>query len=260
MYLAFDTETSGIHTDAQVLTAYFIILDYNFNEIDSLDLKIKYPVYSIQLKAFEVNNIDLIKHEQDAIISLDAKIKLKNFLLKHKKNKYIPLGHNIKYDLYKMKSFGIYDHVSSIFNLDTMQIAQFFKSCNKLPFNHSLSLQNLTDYFGIKPIGKLHNAECDIRLTIDLFKHFQTILNTTIQNTDLNTTILNTTIQNTTIQNTDLNTTILNTDLNTTILNTTIQNTDLNTTIQNTDLNTTIQNTTHVEKKSLRKRKLVKYF
>lgn len=178
MYLAFDTETSGIHIDAQVLTAYFIILDSNFNEIDSLDLKIKYPVYSIQLKAFQVNNIDLVKHEQEALISLDAKIKLKNFLLKHKKNKYIPLGHNIKFDLDKMRSFGIYDYVSSTFNLDTMQIAQFLKSSNKLPFNQSLSLKNLTEYYGIKPSGELHNAECDIRLTIDLFKHFQGTLST----------------------------------------------------------------------------------
>lgn len=185
MYLAFDTETSGIHIDAQVLTAYFIILDSNFNEIDSLDLKIKYPVYSIQLKAFQVNNIDLVKHEQEALISLDAKIKLKNFLLKHKKNKYIPLGHNIKFDLDKMRSFGIYDYVSSTFNLDTMQIAQFLKSSNKLPFNQSLSLKNLTEYYGIKPTGDLHNAECDIRLTIDLFKHFQKVLtqSTSQQNT-----------------------------------------------------------------------------
>lgn len=190
MYLAFDTETSGIHSDAQVLTAYFIILDSNFNEIDSLDLKIKYPVYSIQLKAFQVNNIDLIKHEQEALISLDAKIKLKNFLLKHKKNKYIPLGHNVKFDLDKMKSFGIYDHVSSTFNLDTMQIAQFLKSSNKLPFNQSLSLKNLTEYYGIKPSGELHNAECDIRLTIDLFKHFQKVITqstpSTIQETPSN--------------------------------------------------------------------------
>ena len=174
MYLAFDTETSGIHSDAQVLTAYFIILDSNFNEIDSLDLKIKYPVYSIQLKAFEINKIDLIKHDKESIISLDAKIKLKNFLLKHnnsQKNKYVPLGHNVKFDLDKMKSFGIYDHVSSLFNLDTMQISQFLKSSNKLPSNQSLSLKNLTEYFCIKPKGELHNAECDIRLTIDLLKY-----------------------------------------------------------------------------------------
>lgn len=193
MYLAFDTETSGIHTDAQVLTAYFIILDSNFNEIDSLDLKIKYPVYSIQLKAFQVNNIDLIKHEQEAIISLDAKIKLKNFLLKHKKNKYIPLGHNVKFDLDKMKSFGIYDHVSSTFNLDTMQIAQFFKSSKKLPFNQSLSLKNLTEYYGIKPTGELHNAECDIRLTIALFKQFQgTLTQSTQQQSTLSINSLDT--------------------------------------------------------------------
>lgn len=191
MYLAFDTETSGLHSDAQVLTAYFIILDSNFNEIDSLDLKIKYPIYSIQLKAFEINKIDLITHDKEAIISLDAKIKLKNFLLKHKKNKYIPLGHNVKFDLDKMKSFDIYDHVSSIFNLDTMQIGRFLKSSNKLPFNQSLSLKNLTEYFGIKPKGELHNAECDIRLTIDLFKYMrsnftsQAILDPYVQNNNL---------------------------------------------------------------------------
>ena len=47
MYLAFDVETTGLETHCNVLTAFFIILDSNYNQIDSLDLKIKYPYYTI---------------------------------------------------------------------------------------------------------------------------------------------------------------------------------------------------------------------
>lgn len=199
MYLAFDTETSGLHQDSQVLTAFFIVLDSEFNEIDSLDLKIKYPVYSIQLKAFEINNIDLNKHEKESISFFDAKIKLNTFLLKNlkitKKNKFIPLGHNVKFDIGKINKFGISDHLNNVFNIDTLQIAKFFKACGKLQDIQSLSLKNVTEYFNIQPKGQLHTAECDIRLTIDLLKHFKTMINVTdnprVQNVSAQTTTEN---------------------------------------------------------------------
>ena len=35
MYLAVDTETTGLSSNCQVLTAYFIILDDKFEEIDT---------------------------------------------------------------------------------------------------------------------------------------------------------------------------------------------------------------------------------
>ena len=192
-YLCFDTETTGLSDDAQVLTAYFIILDSDFNEIGVLDLRIRYPVYHVQLKAFQINKINLGTHDKTALDLLDARITLTNFLKKHYHNgKYIPLGHNIKFDLQQLsKNFDtcVSHYINSTFSLDTMQIAQFFKSSNLLLNTQSLSLKNLTEHYNIKPKGELHTAECDIRLTIDLFKHFQTLLikqeNTTNTNVDV---------------------------------------------------------------------------
>ena len=48
----------------------------------------------------------------------------------------------------KMKSFGIYDHVSSIFNLDTMQIAQFLNGIGidrMVPLGSALSFDEVWD-------------------------------------------------------------------------------------------------------------------
>jgi len=194
-YLCVDTETTGLNDDAQVLTAFFIILDSNFNEIDKLDLKIRYPVYNVQLKAFSINKINLSVHDRNSIDLLDAKNTLNTFLKKHYNNKkYIPLGHNVKFDLDKLsKNFDIYYYINNIFSLDTMQIAQFFKSSGKLLDTQSLSLKNLTEYYNIKSEGELHNAEYDIKLTIKLFKHFQNLLkNQNTANTQTNSIATNT--------------------------------------------------------------------
>ena len=63
MYLAFDVETTGLENHCNVLTAYFIILNSEFNEIDTLDLKIKYPYYVIYPKALEVNQINILDNQ-----------------------------------------------------------------------------------------------------------------------------------------------------------------------------------------------------
>ena len=186
-YLCMDTETTGLNEKCQVLTAYFIVLDSNFNEIDCLDLKIRYPRYIIEIKAFEINKINLAKHDKIALDFLDAKMELNTFLNKNKTGKYIPLGHNVKFDLGKLIDFDIYNYVSDTFCLDTMQIAYFLKSIGKFPQTQSLSLTHLTQYYNIKPIGQLHTAECDIRLTINLFKHFGATQTTnTFTQTDIN--------------------------------------------------------------------------
>lgn len=205
-YLCVDTETTGLNNDAQVLTAFFIILDSNFNEIDTLDLKIRYPVYNVELKAFSINKINLSVHDKSALDLLDAKNTLNTFLKKHYNNKkYIALGHNVKFDLDKLsKKFDIYYYVNNIFSLDTMQIAQFFKSSKQLLDTQSLSLKNLTEYYNIESEGELHNAEYDIKLTIELFKHFQNLLKNTTNTIATNTISTNTisNVTNTNVTNT----------------------------------------------------------
>ena len=84
MYLAFDVETTGLETHCNVLTAYFIILDSNYNQIDSLDLKIKYPYYTIYTKALEINKIDILEH--DFLASVLKTVSTKEILINFTRN------------------------------------------------------------------------------------------------------------------------------------------------------------------------------
>jgi len=182
-FLCMDTETTGLSEDCNVLTAYFIILDSSLNEIASLDLKIKHNCYKVYTKAMEVNKINLIEHEKTAITKANAKEQLEQFLSIYKTNeKYIPLGHNVSFDLKMLKSNQILSdsaiecHLSPN-SIDTLTIAKFMKSCKKIPVKQSLSLVKICAYFEISLITELeaHNAEYDIKMTIELFKKLQSM-------------------------------------------------------------------------------------
>jgi DNA polymerase III alpha subunit (gram-positive type) len=129
-YLAFDTETTGLYDSCNVLTAFFIILDEDLNEIDSLDLKIKYPFYTIYTKAMEINKINLLEHEKDAVSKADAINMLELFLTKNKKQeKFHIMGHNICFDKRMLISNGIFteniiNNYISENQLDTLIIAR----------------------------------------------------------------------------------------------------------------------------------------
>ena len=88
MYLAFDTETSGLDpTKHNLLTACFIVLNDNLVEIDRLNLNIKYNEYNITIKAMEINKIDLIKHHNcsSSVDLKTARSLLLDFLKKNKR-------------------------------------------------------------------------------------------------------------------------------------------------------------------------------
>ena len=85
MYLAFDTETTGITpTKHNLLTVCFIYLNEDLEEIDRLNLSIKYNDYTITIKAMEINKIDLIKHNSESLDLNKARTLLLSFLKKHK--------------------------------------------------------------------------------------------------------------------------------------------------------------------------------
>jgi DNA polymerase-3 subunit epsilon len=179
MYIAIDCETTGLLDTCQVLTAYFIIFDNNFVELEILDLKIKYDQkYTLQPKAMEINGINLEEHNLISIEMGDAKKMVKEFLRNTKR--VIPIGHNVAFDLNILKCNGLLENIDCIsyFSLDTLVIAQFLKSCNLLPQRQSMSLKNLCDFYGLKLGNNLgyHNAEYDIRMTIELLKTFQKLV------------------------------------------------------------------------------------
>ena len=183
-YLAVDVETTGLSSDCNVLTAFFIILDDELNEIDTLDLKIKHKFYKLYTRAMEVNKIDIMEHDQNSIYVDEAVNRIDKFLSTYKKNnKYILLGHNIAFDLKMLKNNLLFtDNIIECYispnNIDTLTIAKFIKSCDKIPKKQSLSLTNLCQYFDITLENtklSAHNAEYDIKLTVQLFKHLQSL-------------------------------------------------------------------------------------
>lgn len=203
MYLAFDTETTGIDAvKNNLLTACFIVLNDNLIEIDRLNLSIKYNEYNISIKAMEINKIDLIKHHnsRNSVDLKTARSMLLDFLRKNKKahsnsslsygyNLFTPIGHNVTFDINFIKGCGLlseYEYNSYIsFNcVDTICIAQFFKLTGEIPKKQSISLSNLCSYYNIKSeenTESYHTAEYDIVMTLHLLRKFKT-LNENIMN------------------------------------------------------------------------------
>ena len=181
-YICFDTETTGLQSSCNLLTAHFIILNKHLEKIDSLDLRIKYPVYTVYTKALEVNKIDLVSHDNhpDSLFISDANHKLVSFLQKNKgQYRFLPIGHNINFDVQFIKSSNLlseeeYSKYISVTTLDTLTIANFLKLTGVLPTTQPLNLVSLCKFLNISSDDtQAHNAEYDTKMTIELLKIFK---------------------------------------------------------------------------------------
>ena len=182
-YIAFDSETTGIHTNCNLLTISFIILDKYLNKIDKLNLSLKQTNgYFVYPEALTINKIDLVKHHNTSLELLEARKILSDFLQKNKSQfNLIPIGHNIHFDIKFLKSSGLlpeneYINYISYNPIDTISIAQFLKLCGKLPEKQSISLINLCKYSKLNNPADSeleHSSEYDINMTIKLLKIFK---------------------------------------------------------------------------------------
>lgn len=170
VYLAFDTETTGITEKCNVLTVHFIILDENLVELGSKGFKVIYPYYHVYPKALEINGIDLLKHNKDGVSVEKVNEELYEFLIQYPA--YTALGHNIDFDIRMLEAnnIKIKQYLESP-NVDTLDICQKFKSSGIISKNQSLSLSKICYFYSIQvEDAELHTAEYDIRLTIELYK------------------------------------------------------------------------------------------
>jgi DNA polymerase III alpha subunit (gram-positive type) len=180
-YICFDTETSGLDpTINNLLTACFIVLDKNLNEINRLNISLKYDNYNVNVNALEINNINIQKHHND-IMSIDRNIAseiLVDFLKEYTKyTVLIPIGHNVHFDIgFIKKNLLLEDEYNKYLNynyIDTKVIANFLKLTNDIPEDYNTSLSSLCNFFEIKSIKtEYHSAEFDTEMTIKLLHAF----------------------------------------------------------------------------------------
>src|SRR5690242_17190505 len=102
VYLAMDTETAGLlPKHHSLLTAHYIVLNEKLEEIADLSLSVKHDTYVVNMRALEVNHIDLPAHDRHATERCECIRRLREFLLEYVPGdaELVPLGHNIHFDL-----------------------------------------------------------------------------------------------------------------------------------------------------------------
>jgi len=185
--LCFDLETSGlVATKHSILTAYFCIIDDNFNVIDELDIKLKPDDGVLQLglnvdqQALDVNGINIDKHLADpnTLPYTEAKKAIVAFWKKHHTGgrwpTLRPCGHNIPFDLNflagqlgfdedERKKLGVHYQV-----LDTQPICNHKKEIGAWP-EKIARLGDIVDFLGVKKRAA-HNAKEDTLMWIDCYK------------------------------------------------------------------------------------------
>lgn len=181
-YIALDLETGGIGHDKSLLTAYLAILDENLDIIDELDLKIKPndDIYVLTAEALNINKIDIISHDKEAITEKFAAELIYRFIKKavHGDGMLMlphhfltPIGHNVAFDIQfltaKTLSKKSWDQFVAYRTLDTSTTAQYLIAKGELP-DMKASLGTLAKYYGIE--FEAHTAKGDTLATVAVMK------------------------------------------------------------------------------------------
>lgn len=180
-YLATDAETGGIGHDKSLLTAYFLVLDENFNKIDDLHLRVKPNAgapYVVSAEALEINKIDLVQHDRIAITESEAGGLLRQFLVRntigHRPIKLIPLGQNVMFDMefyyaHLLNKKECQKYISYRC-ADTATVGQFLKDQGKIPETVTGSLESFMTHFSIKYTDRPHEEFSDTWAAVDVYR------------------------------------------------------------------------------------------
>lgn len=171
MFVALDTEHTGFHPQACLLTAAFIVFEKNGKVVDGLAFALKHDFYSIDPKAMEVNKIDILEHDKVAEPLNICNDKLKKFLKKYSRpdlGEFLtPVGSGVKADIDLLKASGLSTMGLSHKVMDLTVIASFLKEAGYINID-SVSLENLATAFGVDH-GEPHKAVCDAVASMGVF-------------------------------------------------------------------------------------------
>lgn len=188
-FLPFDSETGGFNQKtADLLTAYFCIMDEEFKIQEELYLKLKpdggrLPI--AEAGALRVNGINIQAHMADpeTVTYTEGKAKLvamiKRYLKKNGRYSNIrPLGYNVPFDVRWCQEYLLpadeWESMLHYKHVDVMQNADFLKECGWFPKEIG-SLGSVVEYLGLPKRGA-HNAREDVLMTIDVYRKILEIM------------------------------------------------------------------------------------
>ena len=179
-YLVLYTESGSRHAESTLLTAYFMVMNVEFQVLGDLYLQLKPEPnehYIVDAQGMGVNKINLIDHDKVSVTCKQAKTSLYDFLKKMSNGeRLVPVGHAIKGDILrvcdKLISEGSWEQFCTYHYIDTSVVLQFLRACGKLPLDTDGSVSALADYFGIKVDDPLHDARVDTLITAKIFQKF----------------------------------------------------------------------------------------
>lgn len=183
----FDLETSDLNFVGQILNYAFVLVDSDWNAIDTLHGTVR--VSNLQLPspyAILANRVDMTQHQQDAEDSEpNAMLKIRQWIENIVENETDPIkliGFNstrfdVPYLRTSMIRNGINPYHPQLRYADLLHVAQKVATVNKhfdllLGENKSLKLDRLCKLAGILSRDQSHESLDDVLITIELAKHF----------------------------------------------------------------------------------------
>lgn len=169
LYVAIDTEHGGFIPSPTLLESYFGIYNDKWELIDQVLLKTKPDngVYRVSAQALEVNKIDIIQHDKEAVSFKEAGGSLYGLLDEHSqggKYKLIPVGHNVPGDIMLINehilNHGAWTKHVSYRVLDTGSVGQYLRAKGIIPQDIKGSLGALCEFFNV-PLLNAHTAKAD---------------------------------------------------------------------------------------------------
>lgn len=187
--MPWDTETGGIsEKKADLLTAFFCIMDDEYKILEELYLKLKpdggrLPI--AEAGALKVNGINLQAHLSDpeTVTYSEGKDKLVAMIKRHLKrngrySNITPMGYNCPFDIRWTQEYlldaATWESLLHYKNHDVMGAVDFLKKAGWFPKTLG-PLDSVVTYLGI-PNRNAHNAREDTYMTIDVDKKIMEIM------------------------------------------------------------------------------------
>lgn len=172
-FVLVDVETTGFDEKKHQILELGILVIKDLKVIDEFEVKIKHKEYAISAKAMEVNKINILEHEKEAIEEKEAVELILKFLNDNKAEEeegYIVIGQNIGFDIKFLEAMFLrcylikeYRKVISYRNLDLMQLVLIKNIEGKINLEKQ-DLDHILSKLNIEIPANRHRALMDCKL------------------------------------------------------------------------------------------------